>query len=568
FAYSVDDLTIHNSVDQDFFRVVALQTGVLKFDLSANSRFADLDLSVLDKLGDTVATVTPTLDTFETETVVIPAVAGEPYFARVFSQSGQFPSMNTFSLDIVNLAAPVPDIPDLMAVSDSGISEFDDLTNTAAPLVQVRVDDVILQKHGIPFRTIDSSIEGYRVEVYDDGTLVGLAEAVAGQPGNFQLPFLAVPYVLDEGLNLLTARVRITDATGAAGLSGESASLGVTLDMTAPIAPPAPDLVASSDSGGISDDDITTLPKLQFIGTGEPNRRIYFFADTNFVGRQWAQPSGVYEIEMANVQDGVYLVTTRQEDAAGNVGGPSPPLKITVAQHSLTLPGQSVGAAAGTVLVDLAAGTVGGYLGVAGATGKIGIVGIPTVNLETGGQGLKVLGTPTDNGFEYAPLGPTGGTLTRSGSPQVLGFTGVGVFTVDPLLGSDSVTVKGTTGKDSVKAVSDLVTTVQLNALLPIHIPTSSTELIGINTGFGGDYIEVGVRDTINNLFFVDAGPAATNPPNGDTLAIIDLSGKGKIQNFGGGPAENAGEVQVSYALTTDNLIIVDYQNVERVTKK
>ena len=76
--------------------------------------------------------------------------------------------------------------------------------------------------------------------------------------------------------------------------------------------------------------------------------------------------------------DGVYNITATIEDAAGNVGPPTAPLKVTIAKFSLTLPGDTVAPAAGAVVIDLAAGTIQGFAS-ASATQLIGIDGIPAV---------------------------------------------------------------------------------------------------------------------------------------------------------------------------------------------
>lgn len=56
--------------------------------------------------------------------------------------------------------------------------------------------------------------------------------------------------------------------------------------------------------------------------------------------------------------------------------------------------------------------------------------------------------------------------------------------------------------------------------------------MMAINTGFGGDEINISVFHAVSELWFVDAGPAATNPPNGDVLTVLNKSGKPKIPNF------------------------------------
>lgn len=565
-TYSLTDLTIHSPTDEDFFRVSALRTGTLTFELSSNSRFSDLDLVVLDRSGNPLESSSPMVDQLSLESFSIAVVQGETYFVRVLPNAGQFPPMNTYSLNIINTEAPTPFGIDLFPASDSGVSDSDDLTNVALPTVRIRLDDRDLIDKGIGFSQ-GLPPEGYKVRLYNDGIEVGFAGLGSG------VYALAFPFgeQLHEGLNSLTARVIMTDGTGASGLGAESEDLVVTLDTTPPPPPVSPDLAASSDSGGVNDDDITSLSVLEFDGTGEGNRRVHLFAELQplgpdvFIARQFAQPNGAYEILMAPAVDGVYDIRVRQEDAAGNIGGPSIPLRVTVAMNVLNLPGFTAsGPAPLGVVVDLQEGTIAGFPGIAGASGKVGIVGIPTINVDANGGQLDVLGTTGDNEFTFSPSGPAAGTLARSESPQILQLSGAGSFFLDPGDGSDAVHIKGTTGADTIQVVADAVSSAQVNGLLPVFIPDGTVEMIGVLAGPGKDAVEVQVFDTISGLFFVDGGTPATNPPNGDVLKVTDLSGKGKIQNFAGGPAENSGHVTVDYAQTTMNVTVIDYQGIEK----
>ena len=107
---------------------------------------------------------------------------------------------------------------------------------------------------------------------------MGRATPVAGQPGIFTFTFVT-PLV--EGLNFITARVVVvdqSDAVGggtlhAVGVGPESLALVVTLDTTAPggAALGPLDLLPSSDSGGIDDDDITSFSTPSFtLGVNVP----------------------------------------------------------------------------------------------------------------------------------------------------------------------------------------------------------------------------------------------------------------------------------------------------------
>src|SRR5207247_1208924 len=131
----------------------------------------------------------------------------------------------------IDTAAAAPSAPDLVAGSDSGASSSDDITKDNKTGRAASRDEV-----------------GATVTLYDsEGTTV-LGTDVADGSGNWAITSTA----LVDGVHTLTAKQ--TDIAG--NTSVASAGLSVTID-TAAAAPSAPDLVAGSDSGASSSDDIT-----------------------------------------------------------------------------------------------------------------------------------------------------------------------------------------------------------------------------------------------------------------------------------------------------------------------
>src|SRR5262249_53743502 len=172
-----------------------------------NSRFSDLDLEVHDKFNNVVRTSTPGLDTNNVESFVIPAVAGEAYFVRVFAEPGQAPPINMYDLTITNTPAPVPFGLVLAPGSDSGSNSQANLTNQTMPTIRLAVDlNPLTPLNFSPANgsaTLADDAPGYKVEIYRNGTAVGRATPVAGQPGIFTFTFTSP---LTEGLNFITAR--------------------------------------------------------------------------------------------------------------------------------------------------------------------------------------------------------------------------------------------------------------------------------------------------------------------------------------------------------------------------
>jgi hypothetical protein len=282
---------------------------------------------------------------------------------------------------------------------------------------------------------------------------------------------------------------------------------------------------------------------------------------------------GTYEITVNPLADGVYDVTARFEDLAGNVSTPSPALKVTIANQSLTLPGATAaGPAAGPVTVRLADGavagspaTIAGYAGIAGATGKIGITGIPIVNLDAAVHALSILGTPGDDGLVYRPTAAQAGTLTRSAVTQTLNFSGVASFTLDPGAGSDIATVLGTSAADLITAALNVTSTISVNGLLPVNLPTADIERMAIDAGQAVDDIRVTAFDSVNASLFVDGNEPTANPQNADQLTVSSDSPKAKFQQLPGGSTPGSGGVAVSYPQTTGNQTRIDYTNIEKL---
>lgn len=587
-TYQNQDLTIHTDTDEDWFKVTALSTGELFFTIDYNSRFTDLDLEIRDKFNNVIATATAITDTNNVETIFIPAVAGEDYFVRVLAQPGQVPPLNTFDLGIVNTPAPVPFNIVLAPGSDSGSSGSDNVTNNATPTMLFTVD--LDPLGGLSYSPgvdppLDDDAPGYKVEVYRNGTAVGRATTVAGQPGVFAYTFGAgAP--LAEGVNFITARVLIVDASdtnGAAagglhvvGRGGESAARVVTLDTGTPGAGALGplDLLPTSDSGGVDDDDITSFSTPSFgIQVNEPGF-IRVFAE-NLAGGGPVQVAqfqattvGVHQVTAQSLVDGVYYFTASIEDAAGNVGPSTGQLKVTIAKFALTLPGLTTSGAVGPVTVDLATRTVAGYTSVS-ASGRIGIAGIPTVNLNVGGQTLTVDLTAGDDRLDYIPAGPGAGSISLAGSGQTIDLVSSGAFTVNPLAGNDTVTTIGTAAGDSVNVTIDTTVTVQVGSTLTMRMPAIQVEKIGVSTLQGNDAVNVNVYDTASAALFVDGGQPTTVNKGNDQLNLFDKSAgrKGVYSNISGGSTAGTGAIVLSFK-STGATTRVDYVGIEKQTRK
>ncbi|MFG2294877.1 Ig-like domain-containing protein [Streptomyces sp. NPDC048603] len=599
-------LTLHSATDVDFFRIEPRRTGHLQAEIDFNEVISGLQVRAYDKFGNPVATgaSATTRPGSSLSRLAIPVVKDEPYFlvvsdagitdpTRPGDASPTDPPQATYDLTVINREAPEPFGLDLKQESDSGRSANDDVTRITGPELFLRVDDADLKAAGIPLSpqnattTLADDAPGYKVAVERDGERIGFARPVnpVTKPGLYEID---LDPVLSEGENLITAEVIIVDPSDDPGVPGTGHTVGsgpesahrllIQLDTVAPARPAAPDLLASSDTGGNPIDNITTIDKPAFEGSPvEPNALVRLAADPEsavgptVVGKDTATSAGAYEVASDALDDGRYDFTVRLEDLAGNVSPESPALPVTIAKHSLTLTGADA-----DLLVDIAQGRVTGYPGIPG--GFAGIIGIPVVNLDANNHAVAVRGGAGDESLTFTPTGPAAGRLVRSNSDQVLNFSRVaGDVAIDPDGGDDEVTIVGTTRGDTIRAVVDTATLLRVEALpllrapalqplLGLSVTTATTERIGILSRGGQDTIDIRVKDTVDAQLSVDGGaPSKVRPEKGDELIVRGDSPRAVLHKEYDGKS-GSGSVLVKYPKATDTKTRIDFSDIENVT--
>ncbi len=198
-----------------------------------------------------------------------------------------------------------PSAPGLASGSDTGISSFDDDTSDTTPTITGLAGP------------------GARVVLYDGATAIGSATADAST-GEYAIT-VAAPF--DDGAHDLTV---VATAPGASG-SSPSPALIVTIDTTAPSAPPAPTLSAGSDTGVSYTDDLTKDTTPTITGTAEPGATVQLLDnDGTVVATGTAGASGSYVLTSRPLAPGAHALTVTATDAAGNVSYPSAPLNIVI----------------------------------------------------------------------------------------------------------------------------------------------------------------------------------------------------------------------------------------------
>ena len=289
------DLSIHEAVDEDFFKITAHDTGKLVFRTFFIHDDGDLQLEVQDMFGNVITIANNSSSTVNMEEVVIPVVAKEMYFVHVTSVDGL---MNCYDLEIENFPAPIPEMPVLHPDDDNGVSGTDNITSVDDPRIFVQADLANFTAWGIDILNAAEAAggvtDGAAVEVFVNGVSQGFADPVGASNTLFQ--FQLDSDVLDNGLpiqegtlNFVTAAVRIFDGqSDAAGMPSPASGRTllskplelVTIEVGAQIGTWAAGSVLIDSNGNLKAD-----PYAGPLGESDTAYRIGFDSDYIFAGK-------------------------------------------------------------------------------------------------------------------------------------------------------------------------------------------------------------------------------------------------------------------------------------------
>jgi hypothetical protein len=137
--------------------------------------------------------------------------------------------------------------------------------------------------------------------------------------------------------------------------TGEPSSLlkqTYTIDKAAPTAPSV-DLVAASDTGSSSVDNVTSDTTPTFAGTTEAGSSVELFEGTTKVGSAKADATGNYSITTSSaLVDGEHPITAQATDAAGNKSAKSAPHSVAVDTTAPVIPSGSLRPLPGSLSSD------------------------------------------------------------------------------------------------------------------------------------------------------------------------------------------------------------------------
>jgi hypothetical protein len=215
------------------------------------------------------------------------------------------------SITIDTGTAHTPTDLDLADGFDSGVSNQDNITSAATPVITGKAD------------------AGASVTLFDGATKLGTV--VANDAGVWRVDNITFA----DGVHHLTA----STSTLAGAVSAPSAELVVTIDTKAPGAPGTPDLVDGSDKGVSNTDNITNVTLPTLAGTAEANSQVALYEGATLLGSVKADASGNWQITVTQpLAAGLHSLTATATDAAGNTSPVSGALGVTIATAALTAP--------------------------------------------------------------------------------------------------------------------------------------------------------------------------------------------------------------------------------------
>jgi hypothetical protein len=282
-SFTIDTHGPSLTIASDLALVGVGQSAVVTFTFTEDpgASFADADIVVTGgALGpisgagltrSAVFTPAPNMDGTASITVAAGAYT---------DQAGNAGGAGALDVAVDTVAPDAPSTPDLAAGSDSGKSAADDVTNDTTP-------------------TFSGTAEhGAGVTLYDGAIVVGSAIASGGT-------WSITSSHLADGDHTITA----TAADAAGNTSAASAPLAVTIDT---VAPTAPGLALTHDTGVSGSDKITGDPALDVTATNPSYQHD---------GGGFSSAAPLFATD--GTADGSHTITVQDEDAAGNISSSS-----------------------------------------------------------------------------------------------------------------------------------------------------------------------------------------------------------------------------------------------------
>ena len=256
----------------------------------------------------------------------------------------------TYSIELSNTPAPSPASISLSPASDTGSSNSDGITSDNTPTFFIQ-NDLAGFLPTLPFGsnlgTIDSNgANGYDVQLVATNLTTGTETTVNATRLGASATWTATTSALADGEYLVSARTVVIDATSGGaggpntGFSQLSVPIFVTIDAVADPVTGTIDLLASSDTGISSTDNVTSTRTPAFTGQGPENGKVSVFAQaTTSAGVPTGAPllvgtgtvgsdntdgtpgdgQGQWQLTTIPIDDGLWFFTAQFENTAGTL---------------------------------------------------------------------------------------------------------------------------------------------------------------------------------------------------------------------------------------------------------
>jgi hypothetical protein len=252
---------------------------------------------------------------FLTARVLIVDPADDPNVAGITHAFRAGPEASTLVVMLDTVAPPAPSVPDLLAASDSGASDVDNVTRVNPPAFQ------------------GTGEANARVRILANGVVVGQemigTDLSDGVPGNGLGAWEVTVEPLADGTYAITAEAE--DLAG--NISSESAAMmpSLVIDTAENGTPQRPtlDLVDEDDTGRSATDNVTRLNELDFRISAEPGTMVVI-KDGNTVIDSFVMPAADFTIRTLNLSEGPHPLSSESTDLAGNSSHQSQELLVTV----------------------------------------------------------------------------------------------------------------------------------------------------------------------------------------------------------------------------------------------
>ena len=208
--------------------------------------------------------------------------------------------------DVAVHIAPTEFVTTVSFSTDTGSSTTDFITNIAAQTISGTLSAALLAGD-----VVKVSLDG--------GTTWQTATAAAGAT-TFSLAGVTLP---GSG----TLKVQVENSYG---MASTALVQPYVLDQTPPASPTTPDLIAASDSGASSTDNVTNVTTPTFTGTAEAGSTVTLFDGATAVGTALATASGSWSITTAALASGGQNFAAEATDVAGNVSAMSGAVPVTI----------------------------------------------------------------------------------------------------------------------------------------------------------------------------------------------------------------------------------------------